>query len=123
MNYIENFEGVRSDVQALDMGVGDNAERKNRDMPACLHPFISGTNRADVSCIREIKAENPPIFKSVSMRSGIPATILLLKDRGRPDGFIRKCRRKASGQLKGKQINIMISSFVNINEQLCRNLL
>ena len=58
MNYTENFEGIKLDVQAVDITIGDDIQQEIRNMIVRLRRHISEVNW--VMCILTIKAKNPP---------------------------------------------------------------
>jgi putative sigma-54 modulation protein len=70
MNYTENFEGIKLDVQAVDITVGRDVQQKIRDMLSRLHGRTSQINWVDVYLEdKSGKATHP---KSLRVRLGIP---------------------------------------------------
>lgn len=48
MNYTENFEGIKIDVQAVDITIDDDVQQGIRDMITRLKRHVSQVNWVDV---------------------------------------------------------------------------
>lgn len=84
MNYTENFEGIKLDVQAVDITIGNNVQQEIRDMLIRLRRHISEINWADVYF--EDKSGKSTDAKSVGIRLGIPGNDAFASDSG--DNFM-----------------------------------
>lgn len=84
MNYTENFEGIKLDVQAVDITIGDNVQQEIRDMLLRLRRHISEVNWADVYL--EEKSGKSTDKRTVSVRLGIPGNDAFASDSG--DNFM-----------------------------------
>lgn len=70
MNYTENFEGIKLDVQAVDFEVEPEVQERIRKLLNRLSRYFSGITHADVYLEdKSAKATSP---KQVSIRLGIP---------------------------------------------------
>jgi len=84
MNYTESFEGIKLDVQAVDITIGNNVQQEIRNMLVRLRRHISEINWVDVYLEdKSGKSTNP---KSVSVRLGIPGNDAFASDSG--DNFM-----------------------------------
>jgi putative sigma-54 modulation protein len=70
MNYTENFEGIKMDVQAVGVNIGNTLQLRVRKMIARLRRHISEVNWVDVHFKRE--GGNPTGNRILSIRLGIP---------------------------------------------------
>lgn len=84
MNYTENFDGIKLDVQAVDITISDNIQKEIRDMIVRLRRHISEVNWVDVYF--EDKSGKSTDSKSVSVRFGIPGNDAFASDSG--DNFM-----------------------------------
>lgn len=80
MNYTENFEGIKLDVQAVDINIGDDIQQGIRDMILRLKRYISEVNWVDVYL--EDKSAKSTDQKRVSVRFGIPGNDAFASDTG-----------------------------------------
>lgn len=80
MNYTENFDGIKLDVQAVDITIGDDVQQGIRDMIVRLRRHISEINWADVYF--EDKSGKSTDPKTVSVRFGIPGNDAFASDSG-----------------------------------------
>jgi ribosomal subunit interface protein len=80
MNYTENFEGIKVDVQAVDITIGDELQERVRDMLVKLRRHISEINWVDVYFT--IERGQSTNTKSVRVRLGIPGTDVFASDTG-----------------------------------------
>ena len=80
MNYTENFEGIKLDVQAVDITIADELQQSIRDTIGRLKRHISDVNFVDVYLTdKSGKSTNP---KTVGMRFGIPGNDAFASDSG-----------------------------------------
>lgn len=80
MNYTENFEGIKLDVQAVDITISDEVQQEIRDMIVRLRRHISEVNWMDVYFEdKSGKSTNP---RTVSVRFGIPGNDAFASDSG-----------------------------------------
>ena len=84
MNYTENFEGIKLDVQAVDITVADIVQREIREILVRLRRHISEINWADVYL--EDESGKSTDSKKVSVRLGIPGNDVFASDYG--DNFM-----------------------------------
>ena len=84
MNYTENFEGIKLDVQAVDITIADKVQQEIRDLLIRLRRHISEINWADVYL--EEKSGKSTEKRSVSVRLGIPGNDVFASDSG--DDFV-----------------------------------
>jgi len=84
MNYTENFDGIKLDVQAVDITISDDVQKEIRDMIVRLRRHISEVNWVDVYF--EDKSGKSTDSKSVSVRFGIPGNDAFASDSG--DNFM-----------------------------------
>ena len=80
MNYTENFEGIKLDIQAVDMTIGDTVHHGIRDMLTRLRRHISEINWADVHLTHETGKATEQ--RSVNVRLGIPGNDVFASDTG-----------------------------------------
>ncbi|MGN6616753.1 MAG: HPF/RaiA family ribosome-associated protein [Ilyomonas sp.] len=84
MNYTENFEDIKLDVQAVDITIGDDIQQEIRNMIVRLKRHISEVNWVDVYL--EDKSAKSTDQKRVSVRFGIPGNDAFASDTG--DNFM-----------------------------------
>ena len=84
MNYTENFNGIKLDVQAVDITISDNVQQEIRNMLERLQRHISEFNFVDVYF--EDKSAKSTDPKTVSVRLGIPGNDAFASDSG--DNFM-----------------------------------
>ncbi len=80
MNYTENFQGIKIDVQAVDITIGDELQQRIRDMITKLQRHVSEVNWADVYF--NIERGQSTNTKEVSVRLGIPGADVFASDSG-----------------------------------------
>lgn len=99
MNYTENFEGIKIDVQAVDIDIDQALQERIRDMIVSLRRHISEVNWVDVYFKEEVhQATNPRTF---SMRFGIPGNDAFASDSGDNWlGVMKSVEEKLRRQLK-----------------------
>ena len=80
MNYTENFEGIKIDVQAVDITIDNDLQQGIRDVITRLRRHISDVNFADVYITEKSEKSTDP--KSVGIRFGIPGNDAYASDSG-----------------------------------------
>lgn len=80
MNYTESFEGIKLDVQAVDITISEALQQRIRDTIRRLQRHISDVNFVDVYFTDKSEKSTDP--KTVSMRFGIPGTDAFASDSG-----------------------------------------
>jgi len=80
MNYTEQFEGIRMDIQAVDITINDELQQKIRDMITRLRRHISEINWVDVYFKKESSQSTD--MRTVSVRLGIPGNDVFASDSG-----------------------------------------
>jgi putative sigma-54 modulation protein len=99
MNYTENFEGIKIDVQAVDIDISDEVQQAIREMIARLRRHISEVNWVDVY----FKQENGHSTnnQAVSARFGIPGNDAFASDTGNNwMALLKSVEEKLRRQLK-----------------------
>jgi putative sigma-54 modulation protein len=101
MNYTENFDGIKLDVQAVDITIGDNLQQEIRDMIQRLRRHVSEVNWVDVY-FNERSGKSTE-QRSVSVRFGVPGNDAFASDSG--DNFmalLKNVEEKLRRQLEKK---------------------
>ena len=102
MNYTENFEGIKLDVQAVDIEIGDDIQEEIRQVIVRLRRHISEVNWVDVYFQEKSgKSTNP---RTVSVRFGIPGNDAFASDSG--DNWVallKSVEEKLRRQLEKKE--------------------
>jgi len=80
MNYTENFEGIRLDVQAVDITISNDIQQEIRDMILRLRRHVSEVNWVDVYFNE--KSGKSTKQRSVSVRFGIHGNDVFASDSG-----------------------------------------
>lgn len=80
MNYTENFEGIKIDVQAVDIDIDNAQQQLIRDIVVSLRRHISEVNWVDVYFKEEANQSTNP--RTFSMRLGIPGKDAFASDSG-----------------------------------------
>ena len=80
MNYTENFEGIKLDVQAVDITISDDLQQGIRAAIARLKRHISEVNFVDVYFTD--KSDKSTDAKNVGIRMGIPGNDAYASDSG-----------------------------------------
>lgn len=80
MNYTENFEGIKLDIQAVDITITHDLQQSIRDMIGRLKRHISEVNFVDVYFTDKSKKSTDP--KTVGVRFGIPGNDAFASDSG-----------------------------------------
>ena len=80
MNYTENFEGIKLDVQAVDIEISDALQQSVRDTIGKIKRHIKKIDSVDVYFKEE--ASQSTNQKSVHMRVGIPGNDVFAKEEG-----------------------------------------
>ena len=104
MNYTENFEGIRIDVQAVDISIIEDVQQQIRDMIMRLSRHISEVNWVDVYFKEESKHATGN--RNVSVRFGIPGTDAFATDSGiNWAATLKKVKEKIRRQLRKNKVN------------------
>lgn len=80
MNYTENFEGIKLDIQAVGITIPEELQQSVRDTIKRLRRHISDVNFVDVYF--EDKSEKSTHPRTVSIRFGIPGNDAFASDSG-----------------------------------------
>jgi putative sigma-54 modulation protein len=80
MNYTEQFEGIRMDIQTVDLNVSEELHLEIRNMIKRLQRHISEINWIDIYFKKE--ASQSTDVKTVSVRLGIPGNDAFASDSG-----------------------------------------
>jgi ribosomal subunit interface protein len=80
MNYTENFEGIKLDVQAVDIEISDAIQQSVRDTISKIKRHTKNIDSVDVYFKEE--ASQSTNQKSVRMRVGVPGNDLFAHDEG-----------------------------------------
>lgn len=80
MNYTENFEGIKIDVQAVDIEISDAIQQNVRDAITKLKRHAKKIDSVDVYFKEEAKQSTDS--KKVSMRVGVPGNDVFAEDKG-----------------------------------------
>lgn len=80
MNYTENFDGIKIDVQAVDITIDNDLQQSIRDVITRLRRHISDVNFVDVYITEKSEKSTDP--KSVGIRFGIPGNDVYASDSG-----------------------------------------
>ncbi len=80
MNYTENFQGIKIDVQAVDITIPDDVQQALRDIIVKLKRFVNEINWVDAYFVNE--ASHPKANKKFSLRLGVPGPDVFASDTG-----------------------------------------
>lgn len=80
MNYTENFEGIKIDVQAVDITIDNKLQEEVRDVLVSLRKHVSEINFADVYFKEESRQSTNQ--RTLSIRLGIPGKDAFASDTG-----------------------------------------
>ena len=80
MNYTENFEGIKLDIQAVDIEISDVIQQNIREKISKLKRHASKIDSVDVYFKEE--ANQATKTKSVRMRVGVPGNDVFAQDEG-----------------------------------------
>lgn len=80
MNYTENYEGIRLDVQAVDITISEDLQQHVRNTIDKLRRHSKKIDSVDVYFKEE--ANQATDSKKVSMRVGIPGNDVFAEDHG-----------------------------------------
>jgi ribosome-associated translation inhibitor RaiA len=102
MNYTENYKGVKIDVQAPSVEVGESAQNEIRNSIDKLFRFTQDINALDIYFKSE--GQGGKEVNIVGMRVGIPGPDVFAEDRGdHPVALIKSITDKNIRQIqKGK---------------------
>ena len=102
MNYTENFEGIKLDVQAVDIEISDDVQEEIRQVIVRLRRHISEVNWVDLYF--QEKSEKYTNPRTVSVRFGIPGNDAFASDSG--DNWVallKSVEEKLRRQLEKKE--------------------
>jgi putative sigma-54 modulation protein len=80
MNYTENFEGIKLDVQAPDIDISNELQQEIRKVISRLRRHLSNVNFVDVYFTD--KSEKSTNARKVGIRFGIPGNDAYASDTG-----------------------------------------
>lgn len=80
MNYTENFEGIKMDVQAVNITLSQNLQQRIREMIARLRRHFSELNWVDIYFRKN--SSYAEANRKVSVRLGIPGNDAFASDSG-----------------------------------------
>ncbi|MBZ0242305.1 MAG: HPF/RaiA family ribosome-associated protein [Bacteroidales bacterium] len=80
MNYTENFEGIKLDVQAGDIDISNEVQQEIRDAIGRLARHVSKVNFVDVYFTD--KSDKSTDTKNVGIRIGVPGSDAYASDSG-----------------------------------------
>ena len=80
MNYTENFEGIKIDVQAVDIDISDDMQQEIRNVIDRLKRHVSQVNFVDVYFTE--KSGKSTDTKDIGIRLGIPGNDPYASDSG-----------------------------------------
>lgn len=80
MNYTEHYEGIKLDVQAVDIEISDSVQQSVRDAINKIKRHAKKVDSVDVYFKEE--ASQATNQKSVHMRVGIPGNDVFAQDEG-----------------------------------------
>lgn len=80
MNYTENFNGIKIDVQAVDITIQDELQQIIRDTIVKLQRYVREINWVDVYFT--IERGQSTEQKNISMRVGVPGPDVYASDSG-----------------------------------------
>ncbi|MHA6250262.1 ribosome hibernation-promoting factor, HPF/YfiA family [Pontibacter sp. CAU 1760] len=80
MNYTENFEGIKLDIQAVDIEISDAIQEQVRETITKLKRHMKKIDSVDVYFKEE--ASHATKSKSVHMRVGVPGNDVFAQDEG-----------------------------------------
>lgn len=80
MNYTENYRGIKIDVQAPQVEIGDAIQMEIRKCIDKLQRFTHDINAVDVYF--NIEGDGPSATRIVGMRVGIPGPDVFAEDKG-----------------------------------------
>lgn len=102
MNYTENFDGIKIDVQAVDFDLNPDLQESIRKMITKLRRHVSDVNFVDVYFKKEPAHGND--FRTVSVRLGIPGNDAFATDSGNDwQGLLKSVEEKLRRQLERKK--------------------
>src|SRR5579864_3130082 len=80
MNYTENVDGIRMDIQAVHIDLSDNLQQNIRKMILRLHRHFYEVNWVDVHFRK--KSNQSTANRKISVRLGIPGNDAFASDSG-----------------------------------------
>ena len=101
MNYTENFQGIKIDVQAVDIDIEDELQQRIRDAIVSLSRHVSEVNWVDVYFKEERGQSTNP--RTLGVRVGIPGKDAFASDSGDNwFGLMKNVEEKLRRQLEKK---------------------
>ena len=98
MNHTEQFEGIKLDIQAVDLTIGEDLQQKIRDMIKRLRRHISEINWVDIY-FKKQGSQSTNVGR-VSIRLGIPGTDVFASDSGNEwSSLLKRVEEKLRRQL------------------------
>lgn len=102
MNYTENFDGIKMDVQAVDITIDNELQQSIRDVVTRLRRHISDVNFVDVYITEKSEKSTDP--RSVGIRFGIPGNDAYASDSGNNwMALLKNVEEKLRRQLKKRK--------------------
>lgn len=99
MNYTENFEGIKMDVQAVDITLSDKLQQSIRKMITRLRMHFSEINWIDIYFRKN--SSHAESNRKLSVRLGIPGNDAFASDSG--DNW-KSLLKKVEGKLRRQRI-------------------
>ena len=99
MNYTENFDGIKLDVQAVDVDIDQDLQQAIRDMIVRLRRYYSDVNAVDVYFKKE-RAQSTE-QRTLGVRFGVPGPDAFASESGDDwMALLRGVEQKLSRQLQ-----------------------
>ena len=104
MNYTENFEGIKMDIQAIDISISDDLQRSMRKMIVRLRRLFPELNW--VNFYFKKNSEYSTANRKVSVRLGIQGNDAVASDSGNNwKALLKNVEGKLHRQLEKNKIN------------------
>lgn len=102
MNYTENFDGIKMDIQTVDLTINEELQQTVRAMIKRLQKHIYEINWVDFYFKMESKQATD--VRMVSVRLGIPGIDVFASETGKHwKGLLKRVEDKLRRQLKKKK--------------------
>ena len=102
MIYTQQFEGIKLDIQTIDLAISDNVQQNIREMIKRLRRHISEINWVDIYFKKE--GNRATDNRIISVRLGIPGNDVFASDSGNHwIALLKKIEEKLRRQLKKKK--------------------
>lgn len=103
MIYTEQFEGIKLDIQTVDLTISDKVQQKIRVMIKRLKRHISEINWVDIYFKKE--SSQATDYRTLSVRVGIPGNDVFASDTGNHwTELLKKVEYKLRRQLKKRKM-------------------